>query len=193
MIMPTWVIIFLTIIFAAFTKLADLGEEHGVKFKFGSNYLFAIIWGMAGALCIASGNVIASGYFIAENLQHIVRGRIDNFRHGLATFIALSPFIFSDVKIALSIVIPAFLIMSIFGFLHDSLAEVERPKIKKVLEKIKLIKTFFEYRAYYYVVFFFWALIIKEWLLFFIPLVGMGTYEIIRQIGEKKILKKYFH
>lgn len=177
------VILFLTIIFASFMKLADLAEEHNIKFKFGLKYLFAVIWGVAGSFAVASGNAVVSSYFIALMFSYILRFRIDTFIHGLSAVIVLSPLLIRDVYISLPIFFACFIIMVGFGYVHDGLDNNRR--VKKILLKNRALFLFFEYRMFYYTLFIFVAIIFKEWLLFAIPLLGMGSYEIVRQIGER--------
>jgi hypothetical protein len=184
--MQAWLILLLSAVFAGFMKLADLAEEHGVKFKFGMKYLFSIIWGLAGALCVASGNVAVASYFVALMFNYILRFRVDTFTHGLSTVITLFPLVMSGiVKVSINLIIflTCFIIMSGFGYIHDRLDDSE--KIRKFLLKNKFLYLFFEYRAFYYTLFIFVAIVFKEWLLFAIPVIGMGTYEIVRQLGEK--------
>lgn len=176
-------VLILTVIFASFMKLADLAEEHSVRFRYGLKYVFAIIWGVAGALNVISGNIAVSSYYIALMFNYIVRFRIDTFTHGLATIIVLAPLLIG-VDISLPIFITCFTIMVAFTFIHDRLDDSK--KIRKFLQKRKALFTFFEYRMHYYFLFIFVALIFKEWLLFAIPFLGMLSYEIVRQLGERR-------
>ena len=107
-------------LFGLFTKLADLTDEHGLKWFKGDALLFGILWGIFGAL-VVMGSPLLGAFYVAILLHWILRGKIDFLNHQIATIIILMAFIFSLQSYTINwyLFISIFIAYSLFGFMRD--------------------------------------------------------------------------
>ncbi len=98
-------------------KIADLLDEHGLKWFPGDKLLFGFLWGFFGVLLVLSRIDIAN-ILLARILAYIPRKRLDYFNHVLAAvmiFIAFAwKFPFNQL-----IFLSFFFTFLVFGFLRD--------------------------------------------------------------------------
>ncbi len=73
-------ILLYALLFAITMKVADLFDEHGLKWFKGSTILFGFLWGGFGALLVLSNNTIAN-IMLAMSLAFLVRNRLDYLNH----------------------------------------------------------------------------------------------------------------
>lgn len=120
-------ILLYAVLFGATMKIADLLDEHGLKWFKGSTILFGILWGGFGALLILSNNLMAN-LFMALLLQWILRYRIDYLNHGIGTAIMIIAFIaLPNFAVDWLLFLGIFVIFSVFGLLDDA---ADRGQIK---------------------------------------------------------------
>jgi hypothetical protein len=127
-------ILILSILFGITVKIADLLDEHGLKWFRGSTILFGVLWGFIGGLLILSNNIMAN-FFIAILLHWILRYRIDYLNHGIAASIMFIIFIWNLPNFVSNwlIILLIFIPYSLFGAINDY---IDRHKIKGNLAKI---------------------------------------------------------
>ena len=89
-------IILYALLYGITMKIADLFNEHGLKWFKGSKILFGLLWGAFGALLILSNNTIAN-IMLAMNLAFIIRNRLDYINHQIAASIIIISFLFSSI------------------------------------------------------------------------------------------------
>ena len=87
------IILFCAVLYGITMKLADLLNEHNLKWFKGSALIFGILWGAFGALLIFSNNAIAN-IILAMNIAFIVRNRLDYLNHQAAATIIIISFLF---------------------------------------------------------------------------------------------------
>lgn len=170
-------IIIYAILYGITMKIADLFNEHGMKFWFkGSAILFGILWGLFGSLLIFS-NIYVANVLLAMILAFIFRMRIDYRNHAIATVIIIITFIAKSVFEPLTFFI--FLAnFVIFGSIKDYLDDIL--KKKNFLQKIS------ETGWYYVIPTLIYAIFTGQWIVFYVFTVYIVFYDIVKYIGEKK-------
>lgn len=88
-------IIIYSALFGVTMKIADLLNEHNLKYFKGANIIFGILWGFFGALLILVDISIANA-LLAMILVYLIRMRIDYVNHSIATVIMILTFILSQ-------------------------------------------------------------------------------------------------
>ena len=158
-------------------KIADLLDEHGLKWFPGANILFGVLWGFFLSLLVISQNFVVASLAFARLLSYILRYRIDYLNHGIAAVTVLVAFAANNVQLAWTAFWYFFAVFAIGGFIHDSLDE--RPAIKKWLGKH--LTAFFEYRGHIYLFPLIFSAVTGEWLAFAVATAHMLPYELVRQ------------
>jgi len=82
-------------LFGVTIKIADLLDEHGLKWFKGSAIIFGIIWGVFGSLLVVSDSLVANT-ILAMVVAFIFRMRIDYRNHAIATVMIISTFLISS-------------------------------------------------------------------------------------------------
>lgn len=82
-------IVFLSLLFGMALKIADLLDEHGLKWFKGAATLFGILWGCLGSIFILSSNEVVGNFYLAMLTHWILRYRIDYLNHGIAASLML--------------------------------------------------------------------------------------------------------
>src|SRR3989338_1887819 len=104
-------------------KIADLLDEHGLKWFFGANILFGVLWGFFLSLLVISQNFVVASLAFARLLSYILRYRIDYLNHGIAAVTVLVAFAANNVQLAWTAFWYFFAVFAIGGFIHDALDE----------------------------------------------------------------------
>lgn len=171
----TPLIIFYAICYGLTMKIADLLNEHGLKWFKGSALLFGILWGAFGALLVMSSNEVAN-IILAMNVAFITRGRLDRINHQVATTMIIIGFLYISTFNPLLFFV-FYLIFLIFGSLEDY-ADVFR---KKHLSFAFLNETMW----YYPVSTFVYCLKYGHWIIFGAILSFMICYDLTKYVASK--------
>ena len=179
---PLLIVIY-AVLFGITMKIADLLDEHGLKWFKGSTILFGFFWGGFGALIILSNNILANIY-LAIILAFVLRYRIDFLNHGIATTIMFLTFL-STQTINWNIFLIFFISFATFGLIHDYL---ENKKFKE-----NILKKLSDLRTQYYLIPLIYSIITGTWIVFFTVSLNMLSYEITLRQGMKIIKKQKKH
>lgn len=156
-------------------KIADLLNEHGLKWFGGSRLLFGILWGAFGAALVA-GNDLVANFILAMNLGFLVRNRLDYLNHQLATSIIIVAFLliaeFRPTFFAIF-----FLIAVIFGSLKDYLDDV--------LKRHDIIGKLAESGLYYPVPTLIYCLFYGQWVLFGVAASYVVSYNVTKLTARR--------
>jgi len=98
-------------------KVADLLDEHGLKWFRGADMLMGIAWGCFGAVLVFYDFAIAN-MMLAMVAAFIVRRRLDYPNHMLAAALVMVAFVLSSA-FDYMIFLPFFLVFTLFGALKD--------------------------------------------------------------------------
>ncbi len=175
-------IILMILVFSALysvsMKIADMLNEHGLKwFKF-SDILFGVLWGVFASLLILTNNEMANLH-IAILLAFILKSKIDKINHGFGAAIILLTFIFTltDFTLILPLFLTIFLSYTILGLIHDNLYESKSKNI---------ISNLFDLRFYFILVPLILSAITKNyWLSFFSSSLFIIAYDLTKYYLSK--------
>ncbi|MBI3572476.1 hypothetical protein HY091_03025 [Candidatus Kaiserbacteria bacterium] len=173
---PTAVLIICAIIYGVTMKVADLLDEHGLKWFKYSNILFGFLWGIAGVLVILLSNPIVVSTVVAMNIAFIVRNRLDFLNHQIAATLIIVAGIISDNIVSIPFL--GFLIVFlIFGALKDQLDDVIHVKgMAFILSETML---------YYPIPTFLYCLFYGNWILFWIFATYTVAYDLTKLIYNR--------
>ena len=113
-------------LFGLTMKIADLFDEHKMRWFKGDALLFGFLWGIFGILLVLSRADVAN-VTLAMILAFVVRMRIDYRDHAIATVMIIIAFIWKST-FDLAIFPIFFLTFLIFGWLRDYLGDVRKKK-----------------------------------------------------------------
>ena len=170
-------IILCALLFGITMKIADLLDEHGLKWFKGSALLFGFLWGGFGALLVLSNNVIAN-LMVAMNIAFIIRNRLDYLNHQIAASIIIIAFLFT-ATLSPILFISFFVIFLIFGSLRDYVGD----KIKK---KNKIQFIYDNVMWYYPIPTFVYCLLYGNWIIFWAFLIYTIGFDGTKYIYRKK-------
>ena len=156
-------------------KVADLLDEHGLRWFKGSAIIFGILWGIFGALLVLGDNTVAN-IILAMNVAFIVRNRLDFLNHKIAASIIIIVFLFTTPFS--SVIFAIFYILFLFfGSLKDYMDDTVKKKGKLwLLTEIML---------YYPVSTFIYCLLYGSWLIFWVFLLYTIAYDLTKYVGYK--------
>jgi hypothetical protein len=110
------------VLYGSTMKIADLLDEHGLKWFRFAPLLFGILWGMFGGLLIVMGTTEFANAILAMNIAFIFRMRIDYKNHAVAVTIILITFlVFGELDLFVFFLF--FLTFILFGSIKDHLGE----------------------------------------------------------------------
>jgi len=170
-------IIIYALLYGTTMKVADLLNEHGLRWFKGSAVTFGVLWGIFGALLVLSNNITAN-LILAMNLAYIIRNRLDYLNHQIAASIIIIIFLFSSIFEPFLFMV-FYLIFLMFGSLRDYIGD----KIKK---KSKLQLIYDSIRWYYPVPTFIYCIIYGNWIVFWTFFVFNSAYDITKYIYKRK-------
>ena len=113
-------------VYGAAMKAADLFDEHKKHWFKGDALLFGLIYGIAGALLVVSGNSLAN-VVLAMVLACFVRMRIDYRNHTIAATMIILAFCYTS-QFNAALFSTFFIIFTTFGGLRDYLGDVRKKK-----------------------------------------------------------------
>ena len=151
-------------------KIADLLNEHGLKWFSGSQILFGILWGIFGALLIFFDTTIAN-IILAMNLAFIVRNRLDYLNHQIAASIIIIIFLFGGIFVPTLFLI-FYAIFIVFGSLKDY--------VDDVLKKSGRLATLNELMLYYPIPTLVYCMLYGNWPVFWIFLLYTAAYDVTK-------------
>lgn len=113
-------------LFGVTMKLADLFDEHGLKWFKGDAIIFGLLWGIFGSLLVLSRIDIAN-VVLAMILAFLVRKRLDYLNHTIAATMIIVVFLWQS-SFDLNLFLLFFVIFALFGGLRDYLGDVRKKK-----------------------------------------------------------------
>ena len=161
-------------------KIADLLDEHGLKWFKGSQILFGFLWGIFGILLINTNNTIAN-IIIAMSLAFLVRNRLEYLNHQIAVSIIIIGYLFISIFNP-TLFFAFYIIFIIFGSLRDYIGD-------KIKEKTKLQSIYDNIMWYYPISTLIYCLFHGNWIVFCIFLTYTFAYDGTKAIFEKKGIK----
>lgn len=170
-------IIFYALLFGITMKVADLFDEHGLKWFKGSAILFGFLWGGFGALLVLSNNLIAN-IMLAMSLAFLVRNRLEYLNHQIAVSIIVISFLFSSVFNPI-LFLSFYAIFVIFGSLRDYIGD----RIKK---KSKLQSLYDNIMWYYPIPTLIYCLLYGNWIIFWAFTIYTIAYDGTKAIFNKR-------
>ena len=173
-------IILYAILYGITMKVADLFNEHGLKWFKGANILFGILWGVFGVLLVLSHNTIAN-IILAMNIAFIIRNRLDYLNHQIATSIIIISFLFF-ATFQSWLFLTFFFIFLIFGSMKDYIDDI----LKK---KKGALVLFNETMLYYPIPTLIYCLLYGNWIIFWAFLLYTLSYDITKYFAHKKGFK----
>lgn len=170
------IIIVSAILYGITMKVADLLNEHGLKWFKGSAVFFGVLWGIFGSLLVIGDKNIAN-IILAMNVAFIIRNRLDFINHQIASTIIIIVFLFfstfNPVLFAMF-----YIIFLIFGSLKDYVGDI--------LKKKSVLATLNEAMLYYPIPTFIYCLIYGNWIIFWTFLLYTISYDYIKYLAKKR-------
>lgn len=170
-------IIVAAILYGITMKVADLLDEHGLKWFRGSAILFGILWGTFGAALVISNNTIAN-IILAMNVAFIIRQRLDYLNHQIAASIIIITFLFVAAFNPILFII-FYIIFLVFGFLKDYIDD-------KLNKKKGVVIALSESMLYYPIPTFIYCLLYGNWIVFWAFLLYTVSYNVTKYIAKKR-------
>lgn len=159
-------------------KLADLTNEHGLKWFRGDAWLFGIIWGSAGAYLMLLPQV--ANILLAQIIAYTLRRSLDYWNHRVAAIIMLATFVAHNVNGSSIFDIKIFglflVIFTIFGSLRDYVGN--RRGIKDWWYHLN------ELGLYYYIPTFAYSAISGIWSVFIVFAMYRTSYNIVKLLHK---------
>lgn len=158
-------------------KIADLLNEHKLKWFKGSSVIFGILWGIFGSLFLLTNNIIGN-LVLAMNIAFIIRNRLDYINHQIAASIIIITFLFTT-KFEPFLFLTFYIIFLVFGFLKDYIDDTLKKK-SGLLVKLN------ESMLYYPIPTFIYCIYFGNWIVFFSFLIFTISYDLTKFIAKKK-------
>jgi len=159
-----------SVLFGITMKVADLHDEHGLKLFRGAGILFGFIWGILGILLILSQNIIGN-IILAMVIAFILRRRIDYLNHAISATLIITGFLFYG-SFESMIFLSFFFVFLIFGSLKDY--------VDDILKRKDMIYKLNELALYYPIPTFIYSLLTNEWIIFFVFLLYILSYDLTK-------------
>ena len=170
-------IILYALLYGVTMKIADLFNEHGLKWFKGSAIIFGILWGGFGLLLVLSNSTIAN-IILAMNVAFIIRNRLDYLNHQIAASIIIVGFLLSSAIHPLLFVV-FFGTFLIFGSLKDYIDDVLKKK-EGILPILSEVMLYYPIPTLIYCGFF------GNWIVFGVFLAYTITYDLTKFIFKKR-------
>lgn len=158
------------ILLGATMKIADLLDEHGLKWFPGDKMLFGLFWGFFGILLILARSDIAN-ILLARILVYIPRKRLDYLNHALAAVMIVIAFVWKAAFLP-KIFFIFFLVFLAFGFLRDYYGNHRK--------KDDLFFAINEPGLYYIFATLIYSIIVKDYTAFFVFTLMQLSYNAIK-------------
>lgn len=158
-------------------KIADLLNEHGLRWFKGADIWLGIIWGTFGVLMAIDNNII-SNIVLATCLASIIRNRADYLNHRIAISIIiitlLSCFVFLP-----TIFLAFYLSFLVFGSMRDYIGE-------KIESQSIWHKIYDNFMWYYPVPTLLYCLLYQNWVVFWAFLGYTLAYDLTKYLYKKR-------
>jgi hypothetical protein len=158
-------------------KIADLLNEHGLKWFRGSAIIFGLLWGIFGTLLVLGDNTIAN-IVLAMNLAFIIRGRLDYLNHQIAASIIVITFLFG-AAFNPALFLAFYAIFLIFGSLRDYVGD-------KLKVKTGILAIYDQIAWYYPIPTLIYCLLYGNWIVFWVFLISAIAYDATKFIYKKR-------
>jgi hypothetical protein len=89
---PIAFVVVLAVLYGVTMKLADLCNEHGLRWFRGDAAVFGLLWGVFGGLLVLANPVVANA-ILAQMLCYVLRGLLDYWNHRIAAVIICLTFL----------------------------------------------------------------------------------------------------
>jgi len=166
-------IIVYALLYGVTMKIADLLNEHGLKWFKGSGIVFGILWGLFGSLLVVS-DVTVANVILAMVLVYILRGLVDYKNHALATVMIILSFLaFSNFQYGIFFIF--FFVFLIAGYLKDVVIPY-----RKFIKKTKICGWWYPVSGLIF------ALVTNNWIVFFVLTFFAVFYHIIEYSFENE-------
>lgn len=169
-------IIIYSVAYGVTMKIADLLNEHGLKWFKSSAIVFGFLWSIFGTVLIISDNTIAN-IILAMNIAFITRNRLDYINHQIAASIIIITFLFTSIFSPVMFLVFYFVFL-IFGSIKDYVDDI----LKKKDGMFTLLN---EAMLYYPIPTFIYCMIYGNWIVFWTFLVYTISYDLTKYIGKK--------
>lgn len=164
-------------LFGITIKVADLMDEHGLRWFKGDRIIFGFLWGTFGSLLMLNTDSVIAGAFLAMILACLIRNRLDYLNHQIgASLMFITGF--GLVLVNFKTFLIFFLLFITFGSIKDYTDDVLH--IKKGVVRV------FELMPYYPLISFVYCLKYGNWLLFWTLTTFTILYNVTKTIGKSK-------
>jgi hypothetical protein len=162
-------------------KVADLLDEHGLKWFKGSAILFGLLWGASGALILVLGPNALAMFWLATFLTYIIKAQIDYINHGIAEIIILFTFFYNQNSVTINwpVFLYFFIAIGLTGLFNKYF--IEQRNMRGIVEKV------FKWRSHYNLIALLFSIYSGIWIVFFSRIMFWVFYEIANVWGLKKI------
>ncbi len=164
----------LILLYAAFfgftMKVADLLDEHGMRWFKGDALLFGFLWGFSGILLVLSRNDIAN-VILAMILAFLVRMRLDYRNHAIASTLIIITFLWKS-SFDMSLFLIYFFVFCVFGGLRDYTGDFRRKK--------DWVYRYNEHPWYYIIPPAIYGMITTNWMIFLALTIYILFYELTK-------------
>jgi len=157
-------------------KVADLLNEHNLKWFKGSPIILGFLWGIFGTMLVTGNNTLAN-IILAMNVAFIVRNRLDYINHQIATSIIIIAFLLTSTFLPAQFLIFYFVFL-VFGSIKDMVSD----SLKKQGGMVVFLKGAM---LYYPIPTFIYCYIYGNWMVFWVFLAYTIAYDLTKYIGRK--------
>lgn len=165
-------------LFAITMKIADLLDEHGLKWFRHADILFGVLWGFFGIILVLADLVVAN-IIMAMMIGFVIRKRLDYLNHIIAfTMITAAFFMWSQIDVY--IYFPFLLVIVTLGLIKDLKYKNSKSKFSLFIEKVYLyVPLIYAFPSLIYCCFY------GNWSVFIVFFMYDFTYNVTRIISKK--------
>jgi hypothetical protein len=116
----------LAVLYGVTMKLADLFNEHGLRWFSGDAAVFGLLWGVFGGLLVLTNPVVANA-LLAQMACYVIRRLLDYWNHAIAAVMIICTFL-ATKQTFLPIPFVVFLIgFTALGLIRDHYGKIKQP------------------------------------------------------------------
>jgi hypothetical protein len=160
-------------IFGITMKIADLLDEHGLKWFYGDKILFGLMWGFFGILLVW-GRADVANILFARILVYIPRKSLDYMNHALAAVMIIVAFAWKASNEAIfnpSVFFIFFFVFLVFGSLRDYFGKKKDNKVWLWVNELALYHIFATL---------IYSIVVRDYSVFLIFTVMQMSYNIVK-------------
>ena len=124
--LPIAFVVVLAVLYGVAMKLADLCNEHGLRWFRGDAAIFGLLWGLFGGLLVLVNPVVANG-LLAQMLSYIIRRLLDYWNHAAAAMVIILTFLATQQPFLPAPFAIFFLGFTVFGLQRDHYGRKKEP------------------------------------------------------------------